>query len=86
MVGITCLASGALLNAAIGRFNGKGGDEQTLLRSIQETLTVREFKASGKVMVTTMICSRISSKADLGIPVGVLDQASNGASGLHSGH
>lgn len=37
MVGITCLSSGALLNAAVGRFNGKGGDEQTLLRSIQDT-------------------------------------------------
>jgi len=37
IVGITCLASGTLLNAAIGRFNGKGGDEQTLLRTIQET-------------------------------------------------
>lgn len=37
LVGITCLASGALLNAAIGHFQGKGGDEQTLLRSIQET-------------------------------------------------
>jgi hypothetical protein len=37
VVGITCLSSGALLNAAIGRFNGKGGDEQTLLRSIQDT-------------------------------------------------
>lgn len=38
IVGITCLSSGALLNAAVGRFNGKGGDEQTLLRSIQDTL------------------------------------------------
>ena len=37
VVGITCLASGALLNCAIGRFNGKGSDEQTLLRSIQDT-------------------------------------------------
>jgi hypothetical protein len=37
IVGITCLASGALLNAAIGRFNGKGGDEQTLLRTIQDS-------------------------------------------------
>jgi hypothetical protein len=37
IVGITCLASGALLNAAVGRFNGKGGDEQTLLRTIQDT-------------------------------------------------
>lgn len=37
MVGITCLSSGALINSAIGRFNGKGGDEQTLLRTIQDT-------------------------------------------------
>ncbi|MDO3385391.1 IS4 family transposase [Gilvimarinus sp. SDUM040013] len=36
LVGITCLASGALLDAAIGRFNGKGGDEQTLLRSMED--------------------------------------------------
>jgi len=27
IVGITCLASGALLVAAIGRFNSKDGDE-----------------------------------------------------------
>ncbi|VAW54260.1 IS4 orf [hydrothermal vent metagenome] len=35
IVGITSLSSGALLNAAVGLFNGKGGDEQTLLRSLQ---------------------------------------------------
>jgi hypothetical protein len=28
----------ALLNAAVGRFNGNGDDEQTLLRSIEQTL------------------------------------------------
>lgn len=38
MVGILCLGSGAVLNAAIGRYQGKGGDEQTLLRSILDTL------------------------------------------------
>lgn len=38
MVGVVCLGSGALLNAAIGRYQGKGGDEQSLLRSILETL------------------------------------------------
>jgi hypothetical protein len=37
LVGITCLASGALLNVAMGRFNGKGSDEQTLLRTIMDT-------------------------------------------------
>ena len=38
VVGITCLSIGAVLNAAVGRFNGKGGDEHTLLRTIQDTL------------------------------------------------
>jgi len=38
LVGLVCLGSGALLNAAIGRYRGKGGDEQTLLRSILDTL------------------------------------------------
>lgn len=37
-VGIICLSSGAVLDAAIGRFRGKGGDEQTLLRSMLDTL------------------------------------------------
>ena len=38
LVGVLCLSSGALLNAAIGPCQGKGSDEQTLLRSILGTL------------------------------------------------
>jgi Transposase DDE domain len=38
LVGIVCLGSGAVLNAAIGRYKGKGGDEQSLLRSVLQTL------------------------------------------------
>jgi hypothetical protein len=38
LVGLTCLASGALLNAALGPCQGKGSDEQSLLRSILGTL------------------------------------------------
>ena len=38
IVGIVCLGSGAVLNAAIGRYRGKGGDEQSLLRSMLDTL------------------------------------------------
>jgi hypothetical protein len=43
LVGIVCLGSGAVLNAAIGRYQGKGGDEQTLLRSILDTLDARDI-------------------------------------------
>ena len=38
MVGLVCLGSGAVLQAAIGHYRGKGGDEQSLLRSILDTL------------------------------------------------
>lgn len=38
LVGIMCLGSGAILNAAVGCYRGKGGDEQTLLRSMLATL------------------------------------------------
>lgn len=38
MVGLVCLGSGAVLNAAVGHYRGKGGDEQSLLRSILDTL------------------------------------------------
>ena len=38
MVGITCLGSGAVLDAAMGPCQGKGSDEQSLLRSMLDTL------------------------------------------------
>jgi len=38
VVGLLCLGSGALLNAATAPCEGKGSDEQTLLRSMLDTL------------------------------------------------
>ena len=38
LVGITCLASGAILDAALGPCQGKGSDEQALLRRLLDTL------------------------------------------------
>ena len=37
IVGITCLSSGAVLNAAMGDYKGKGSGEQGLLRSLLDT-------------------------------------------------
>ena len=45
MVGIVCLGSGGLLNAAVSPYQGKGSDEQSLLRSMLDTL------ACGDVLV-----------------------------------
>jgi len=38
LVGMVCLGSGAVLDAATGRYQGKGGDEQSLLRSMLDCL------------------------------------------------
>jgi hypothetical protein len=38
LVALLCLGSGALLNAATGPCEGKGSDEQSLLRSMLDTL------------------------------------------------
>ena len=43
LVGIVCLASGAVLNAALSPCRGKGSDEQTLLRSIFDTLQAQDM-------------------------------------------
>jgi hypothetical protein len=37
IVGVTCLFSGAVLNAAMGGFKGKGSGEQALLRTLLDT-------------------------------------------------
>lgn len=45
IVGLVCLGSGALLNAAVSPYQGKGNDEQSLLRALLDTL------AEGDVLV-----------------------------------
>ncbi|MBL4606275.1 MAG: IS4 family transposase [Pseudomonadales bacterium] len=37
VLAVICLSSGAILNASIGPFSGKGSDEQSLLRNVLET-------------------------------------------------
>jgi len=39
LLGLICLSSGVVLNAAMGPYRGKGGDEQRLLRSVLDTLS-----------------------------------------------
>ena len=45
IVGVTCLSSGAVLDAAMGSFKGKGSGEQALLRTLLNTFE------SGDVML-----------------------------------
>lgn len=45
ILGVICLSSGAVLNAALGKYSGKGSSEQDLLRTLLDT-----FKAGDLVM------------------------------------
>jgi hypothetical protein len=58
MVGIICLASGALLNLATGPCQGKGSDEQSLLRSMLETLETDDILLGDAFYATYfLLCS-----------------------------
>jgi Transposase DDE domain len=43
MVGVICLSSGTIINTEIGRFNGKGSSEQTLLPTMLGTFNKRDL-------------------------------------------
>ena len=62
IVGITCLSSGALMNAAVGRFNGKGGDEQTLLRTIQDSFETGDIVMGDAFFATYFFIAEMQSR------------------------
>jgi hypothetical protein len=43
IVGVLCLSSGTILNAAIGQYKGKGGSEQALLRQLLPTFNAGDL-------------------------------------------
>lgn len=58
LVGMMCLGSGAVLDAASGRYQGKGGDEQSLLRSLLDTLEVGDLLVGDAYFATYfLLCS-----------------------------
>ena len=65
IVGLICLGSGAVLNAAIGACRGKGGDEQSLLRCQLDTL-VRGDVLVGDAFFATyfLLCALIERGVD----------------------
>lgn len=62
LVGILCLGSGAVLNAAIGAYRGKGGDEQTLLRSILDTLEPGDVLLGDAYFATYFLLCQLLAK------------------------
>ena len=62
IVGITSLSSGALLNAAIGRFSGKGSGERGLLREIQDTFQAGDVVLGDAFYPTYFFVAQMQSK------------------------
>ncbi len=66
LVGIICLASGAVLNTAMGPCKGKGSDEQSLLRSILDTLESGDILLGDAFYATYfLLCPKQTSKVAL---------------------
>ena len=59
LVGIVCLGSGAVLNAATGAYRGKGGDEQTLLRALLDTLARGDILVGDAFFATYFLLCRL---------------------------
>ena len=55
LVAVICLSSGAVLNASIGRFKGKGSDEQSLLRNIMSTFNTGDL-VLGDAFMALIFC------------------------------
>lgn len=65
IVGIICLGSGALLNTAIGPCKGKGGDEQSLLRTMLDTLNPGDIIMGDAFYATYfLLCTLLENGVD----------------------
>ncbi|MBS9760174.1 IS4-like element ISPen1 family transposase [Pseudomonas mosselii] len=67
MVGIVCLCSGAVLDAALGRFRGKGGDEQTLLRSMLNVLKTGDILLGDAYYATYFLLCKLQRRGVDGV-------------------
>ena len=67
IVGMICLGSGALLDAATGPCKGKGSDEQSLLRSILGTLSPNDILMGDAFYATYFLLCDLQQKGIDGI-------------------
>ena len=67
LVGLLCLGSGAVLDAAIGPFRGKGGDEQTLLRAMLDTLNAGDVLVGDAYFATYFLLCELQACAVDGV-------------------
>jgi Transposase DDE domain len=62
LLGVISLSSGAIMDAAIGRFKGKGSDEQTLLRSVLDGFTANDVIVGDAFYGSYFLLASLQSK------------------------
>lgn len=67
LVGIVCLPSGGLLNAAVGPCTGKGSGEQALLRSILDSLKAGDVLVGDAYFATYFLLCALHSRGVDGV-------------------
>jgi len=65
LVGVICLSSGMILNAALGRYQGKGTSEQSLLRGLLDTFEAGDLVLGDALFGTYfLLASLLGQKVD----------------------
>lgn len=67
LVGILCLGSGAILDAAVGGYRGKGSDEQTLLRGMLATLEAGDVLLGDALYATYFLLCELQRRGVDGV-------------------
>jgi hypothetical protein len=62
IVAVTCLSTGAVLNAAMGSYKGKGGCEQTLLRTLLDTFESGDMMLGDAFFGTYFLLAELKSR------------------------
>lgn len=63
IVGVTCLSSGAVLDAAMGNFKGKGSGEQALLRTLLDTFESGDVMLGDAFYGTCFLLAELQSRS-----------------------
>ena len=62
IVGVICLSSGAVVNASIGQYSGKGSGEQSLLRQLMNTFEVDDIVLGDALYGTYFLLASLINK------------------------
>jgi len=62
ILAVFCLASGSILNAAMGPYKGKGADEQTLLRGLLDSLNQKDLLLGDALFASYFLLAELQAR------------------------